>query len=165
MEVTIRDERPADAATIGAINDAAFKPMPYSDGSEAAIVEALRAGGALTVSLVAERDGEVVGHVAFSPVKIDGESGSWFGLGPVSVRPDLQGKGAGSALIREGLSRLEALGADACVVLGNPAYYGRFGFTHDPTLTYPTPYAQAFQRLVLKGPAPKGAVTYHPAFG
>jgi putative acetyltransferase len=160
----IRPEAPEDADSIAKITDAAFKPMPHA-GSEARIVEALRRDGALAVSLVAEADGAAVGHVAFSPVRVDGREGPWFGLGPVSVRPDLQRQGLGSALIREGLRRLTELGAETCVVLGDPRYYGRFGFTHDPALTYRGfPMPEAFQRLVLRGEAPRGEVTYHSAF-
>ncbi|MGY4173345.1 putative N-acetyltransferase YhbS [Bradyrhizobium sp. USDA 4529] len=119
----------------------------------------------LTISLVAvSDDGSIFGHVAFSPVRIEGVVGRWYGLGPVSVAPDLQRQGTGGALIRAGLARLAAMNADGCVLLGDPAYYSRFGFVSDPALTYggePSPY---FQRLVLKGDPPKGDVKYHAAF-
>ncbi|MCC8958374.1 N-acetyltransferase [Bradyrhizobium sp. Pear77] len=161
----IRDERDEDAAAISRITTAAFADAPHSSGTEARIVEALRQAEALTVSLVATSDdGRIVGHVAFSPVRIDGVAGRWYGLGPVSVTPDLQRQGIGGALIGEGLIRLAALGAHGCVVLGEPAYYRRFCFLDDRTLTYggkPSPY---FQRLVLRGEAPKGDVSYHLAF-
>ncbi|MCC8971012.1 GNAT family N-acetyltransferase [Bradyrhizobium brasilense] len=161
----IRDERPEDAAAISRITAAAFANAPHSSGTEARIVEALRAAGALTISLVAvSDDGSIFGHVAFSPVRIEGVVGRWYGLGPVSVAPDLQRQGTGGALIRAGLARLAAMNADGCVLLGDPAYYSRFGFVSDPALTYggePSPY---FQRLVLKGDPPKGDVKYHPAF-
>jgi len=162
----IRDERDEDAAAIRHITTAAFAKAPHSSGTEARIVEALRQAGALTISLVATSDdGRIVGHVAFSPVQIDGAAGRWYGLGPVSVTPDLQRQGIGGALIREGLARLAAMSADGCVLLGDPLYYSRFGFVGDPALTYggaPSPY---FQRLVLKSEPPKGDVSYHPAFG
>ncbi|WP_342726526.1 N-acetyltransferase [Bradyrhizobium sp. B097] len=161
----IRDERDEDVAAISRITTAAFAAAPHSSGTEARIVEALRKAGALTVSLVATSDdGRIVGHVAFSPVQIDGVAGRWYGLGPVSVAPEMQRQGIGGALIREGLARLAAQNADGCVLLGDPAYYSRFGFVGDPALTYggkPSPY---FQRLVLKGKAPKGDVKYHAAF-
>lgn len=154
-----------DAAAIGEITAAAFANAPHGSGTEARIVEALRRAGALTVSLVATSDdGRIVGHVAFSPVRIDGTAGRWYGLGPVSVAPELQRHDIGGALIREGLARLATMNADGCVVLGDPTYYGSFGFVSDPALTYggePSPY---FQRLVLRGRAPKGDVSYHPAF-
>ncbi|GGC09824.1 GCN5 family N-acetyltransferase [Novosphingobium endophyticum] len=160
----IRDECPQDAGTIAAITAAAFEALPYSSGTESRIIEALRAAGALTVSLVAERDGEIEGHIAFSPVQIDGRNGPWFGLGPVSVRPDVQGQGIGTMLIRSGLERLRSIPASLCVVLGDPRYYGRFGFRHDPRLTYDFPIAEAFQCLALSGSPPSGIVTYNPAF-
>ena len=105
----IRTERPLDADAIGSLTSAAFKGMVHSSGTEAAIVDALRREGALALSLVAEKDGLLVGHVAFSPVTIDGKAGGWFGLGPVSVLPAQQRSGTGSALIREGLERLKKL--------------------------------------------------------
>ncbi len=160
----IRQERPQDAAPIHAITEAAFKGMPHSHQTEARIVEALRTAGALTLSLVAVQDGEIVGHAAFSPVRIDGVDGGWLGLGPVSVRPDQQRKGVGQALIREGLSQLGSLRATGCVVLGDPAYYGRFGFESDPRLVYADVPPAYFQRLVLTGAAPTGEVTFHPGF-
>jgi putative acetyltransferase len=160
----IRDERPEDVQVIYDITKAAFKPMPYSAGDEQDLINALRNDGALAVSLVAERDTEIVGHIAFSRVMIDGKPGNWFDLGPVSVKPDLQSLGIGSALIREGIKHIEAIGADGCVLLGYPSYYGRFGFSHDPELTYNGEANPNFQQLTLRGPTPKGDVGYHPAF-
>lgn len=161
----IRPERPTDAGAIRDITQAAFRGLAHSDQTEAAIVETLRAAGALAVSLVADQDGEILGHAAFSPVRIDGRDAGWFGLGPVSVRPGRQRTGIGRALILDGLGRLRALGAAGCVVLGDPAYYGRFGFGSDPALVYPPAPRPYFQRLVLAGPAAAGEVAYHPAFG
>lgn len=161
----IRAERPADVATISAITTAAFKTAPYSSGTEARIIENLRAAQALTLSLVAVDQDDIVGHVAFSPVGIPGAEGDWYGLGPISISPDRQGRGIGTLLMRAGLDQLRTLGAAGCVLLGDPGYYGRFGFESDPNLTYggaPSPY---FQRLILVGPPAKGDVTYHPAFG
>jgi predicted N-acetyltransferase YhbS len=149
---------------IAAITSAAFGLATQSGGNEAAIVDALREAGALTVSLVAEEQGRVVGHVAFSPVRVDGAEGRWFGLGPVSVLPERQRAGIGSALIRAGLERLRASGADGCVVLGDPAYYARFGFVSDPAVTYGGGASDHFRRLVFAGAAPVGDVAYHPAF-
>ena len=160
----IRLERPEDATTIHALTDTAFKGMPYSDGSEARVIDALRAAGALTLSLVATQAEEIVGHVAFSPVTINGESGDWYGLGPVSVWPDRQRQGVGQTLIREGLRRLGDMGAGGCVLLGNPAYYGRFGFENDPDLRHAGAPAWAFQCLTLSGPRPRGEVRFHPGF-
>lgn len=139
--------------------------MPFSDGDEARVIDALRAAGALTISLVAvSADGEVVGHVAFSPVRIDGRASDWYGLGPVSVAPELQGRGIGGALILDGLDRLRALNAGGCVLLGDPNYYARFGFVSDPALTYQGKPNRYFQRLLLAGPGRAGDVSFHPAF-
>jgi predicted N-acetyltransferase YhbS len=160
----IRQERPEDASTIRALTDAAFKGMPFSDQTEAQVIDALRAAGALTVSLVAVEGDEIIGHVAFSPVKINGAVGDWYGLGPVSVWPDRQRTGIGQALIREGLQRLQSRSAGGCVLLGDPAYYRRFGFESDPDLHYPDAPPGAFQHLTLKGLRPSGAVRFHPAF-
>lgn len=164
--MTIRLERFDDIAAIGAVTTAAFEGRPYSSQTEALIVDALRAAGALSLSLVAETDdGQIVGHIAFSPVDIELSDGAWYGLGPVSVAPGRQKEGHGQALIREGLERLKAMGAAGCVLLGSPLYYARFGFETDEALTYGGEASPYLQRLVFKGRPPRGAVTYHMAFG
>lgn len=160
----IRLERPKDATTIRALTDAAFKGMRFSHQTEARVIDGLRAAGALTLSLVAIEGGDIVGHVAFSPVQINGEAGDWYGLGPVSVWPDRQRRGIGQALIRDGLQRLRLLGAGGCVLLGDPAYYGRFGFESDPNLYEVGAPPGAFQHLSLSGVQPSGEVRFHPAF-
>lgn len=161
----IRFECPADIGTISDIATAAFAAVPQSDFTEARIIESLRASGALTVSLVAMAGDEIVGHVAFSPVAITGGPQGWYGLGPISVRPNCQKQGIGQELVRRGLADLRRLGALGCVVLGDPHYYRRFGFESDPALTFagqPSPY---FQRLTFEGRPASGDVVYHPAFG
>jgi putative acetyltransferase len=161
----IRPEQPEDIADIRYITEAAFLPMAFSSQTEAAIIEALRAANALTISLVAVEDDEVIGHVAFSPVMIDGQPGGWYGLGPVAVRPDSQRRGVGEALIRAGLTRLFELSPQGCVVLGDPDYYARFGFETQPGLTLPGVAQEFFQCLPLDGhKAPKGTVAFHPGF-
>lgn len=165
MSMVIRPERTGDECAIHDVVHAAFDGHPHSDGSEPAIVDRLRADGDLTISLVAEDGGEIVGHVAFSPVTISDGSTRWFGLGPVAVMPERQHEGIGAALIERGLALLRERGAAGCVVLGEPAYYGRFGFLHDPTLTYPGPPPEYFQRLVMTASSASGVVTYAPAFG
>ena len=132
----IRPERPTDDDAIHDLTTVAFDPMPFSDGTEAPIIRALRRSGDLTLSLVAEEDGEVVGHVAFSPVTIDGADVGWYGLGPISVRPDRQRQGIGRALVADGLERLRALGATGCALIGNPDVYAPMGFSSDGRLTY-----------------------------
>ena len=161
----IEPERPGDANEISQLTTTAFAPMPFSDGDEARVIDGLREAGALTISLVAiTAEGELVGHIAFSPVRIDDQPGDWYGLGPVSVAPRLQRQGVGSALIGDGLERLRGLQAAGCVLLGNPDYYRRFGFLSDPTLTYQGQPNRYFQHLVLKGPAAQGDASFHPAF-
>jgi predicted N-acetyltransferase YhbS len=160
----IRPERPGDAPTLHALIEAAFRGRPYSDGAEPRVVDALRAAGALTLSLVATQADEILGHIAFSPVTINGAASDWYGLGPVAVWPDRQERGTGQALVREGLRRLQAMGASGCVLLGDPAYYARFGFENDPGLRHAHGPAWAFQRLILRGPALQGDVEFHPAF-
>lgn len=160
----IRAETAADGQAISAVTAAAFEPVPHSDQREAAIVDALRDAGALAISLVAEEHGRVVGHVAFSPVAIGGKPGRWFGLGPVSVLPERQGVGIGAALVREGLDRLRASGAEGCVLVGDPEYYRRFGFASDPALRFGEAPSRYVQYLGFSGAAPRGDVAYHPAF-
>lgn len=160
----IRAELPKDVDLIRAVTTAAFENARFSSGAEAAIVEALRRAGALNISLVATEEGDVIGHVAFSPVLIGGDARNWYGLGPVSVRPDSQRRGVGRGLIAQGIEELRARGAEGCVVLGEPAYYGRFGFISDPDLHLAGPPPGYFQRLAFTDALPRGEVRYHPAF-
>lgn len=127
-------------------------------------MDALRAGGALTVSLVAEHGGEIIGHAAFSPVEIDGKTVDWYGLGPVAVRPDQQRQGIGIRLIEAGFEQLKALSSAGCVVLGDPGYYSRFGFKADLALRFPDVPPEYFQRLDFGHDERQGVVVYHPAF-
>ena len=161
----VRDERGSDADAIATLTYLAFSEAQHTDGTEGAIAGRLRDAGALTVSLIAETNGAAIGHAAFSPVMIADGSAGWYWLGPVAVVPARQAQGIGSALIREGIARLRRLGARGCVVLGDPAFYGRFGFRHDPGLVYPGPPPEYFQRIVFSGPAPHGEVSYSRAFG
>lgn len=165
IAATIRPEAPGDAATISALTEAAFRNMPFSDGDEAQLVERLRADGDLALSLVAEDAERIVGHIAFSPVTLSDGSEGWFGLGPVSVWPELHGRSIGSALVKRGIADLRVRGARGIVLLGDPAYYARFGFEADPALRYPGPPPEYFQRLVLDGEPPSGVVSYARAFG
>jgi putative acetyltransferase len=160
----VRDETLADLLAIRSVVTAAFQDAPHSGGNEAAIVDALREAGALAVSLVAEDEGAVVGHVAFSSVTIDGQDIGWYGLCPVAVLSSERRHGIGEALIKAGLDRIEELSARGCVVLGDPAYYGRFGFRSDPDLRFADAPAEYFQRLVIDGEPPRGVIDYHPAF-
>jgi putative acetyltransferase len=136
-QFSVRSERGPDVEAIDAVTRQAFANHPFSNQTEHLIVLALRNAGALTVSLVAETQGEVIGHVAASPVQIAGQSLGWFGLGPVSVATARQGHGVGSALVRAALAELQAVAAAGCVLLGNPVFYRRFGFVQNPSLASP----------------------------
>lgn len=160
----IRDESTADIAAITTVTIAAFATLEISNHTEQYIIAALREAGALTVSLVAEVDGRVVGHIAFSPVTISDGSPGWYGLGPVSVLPEYQRQGIGGALIREGISRLKNIGARGCCLVGHPGYYGRFGFRNSAELTLEGVPAEVFFALSLDGQMPQGLVGFHPAF-
>lgn len=160
----IRNERPEDAEAIASVTRSAFAAAEYSSGTEERIIAALRDAGELTISLVAELSGTVVGHVAISPVTISDGAPHWYGLGPVSVLPANQRAGVGSKLIRASLDRLRALNAHGCVVLGEPAYYSRFGFSTYPLLVLPGVPAEYFQAMCFGGPMPSGTVEYHEAF-
>lgn len=162
--MNIREETPADLSVIRQIVDDAFAGAEHSDGTEGQIVEKLRAAGALTLSLVAEEAGQVLGHVAFSPVRIGPQSAGWFGLGPVAVRPDRQAGGIGARLIEAGLAQLRQQGAMGCVVLGDPAYYQRFGFRADPQVQFEGVPPEYFMQLTFDGATPVGAAVYHAAF-
>lgn len=160
----IRDETTSDYDTISTITEEAFRTLEVSGHTEQYIVEALRQAGALTISLVAEAEGKVVGHIAFSPVSLSDGTPGWYGLGPVSVLPELQKMGIGKALIHEGLARLKALGARGCVLVGHPGYYTKFGFHNTPTLSLEGVPPEVFFALSFDGHIPQGTVTFHPAF-
>ena len=164
VPVTIRTEAAGDEGTIFALTEAAFKDMPFSDGDEQQLVSRLRADGDLALSLVAEDGARIVGHIAFSPVTIADGASDWYGLGPVSVWPELHHRGIGGALIKRGIADMRARGAKGIVLLGSNVYYPRFGFAHHPQLTFPGPPAEYFQALLLDGEMPAGDVSYAPSF-
>ncbi|HML93419.1 N-acetyltransferase [Methyloceanibacter sp.] len=160
----IRTEIPGDEDAIDRVTTLAFEAASHSDHTEARIVRDLRAAGDLTLSLVAEVDGELAGHVAFSPVTVDGRHDGWYGLGPLSVHPGRQGHGIGSALVEQGLAILRDRGARGCALLGNPDFYARFGFASDGTLRYGSVPARFVQAVVFTGARPSGELSYARAF-
>jgi putative acetyltransferase len=160
----IRAERRSEAGAIASLTTEAFAGVIHSNQTEAGIVTRLRTADALALSLVALEHGTIIGHVAFSPVEVGGEATGWFGLGPVSVRPDRQRQGVGTALISQGLAELKASGAGGCVVLGEPSFYRRFGFATDPAMRYEEAPAEFFMGLAFRDEVPAGRVRYHPAF-
>lgn len=164
MSIAFRPEQSCDVAAIRRLTAAAFLEAPHTSHTEQFIVDALRNAGELTLSLVAEDAGDIVGHVAVSPVAISGGAGGWYGLGPVSVLPGRQRRGIGTRLIDEALAALRERGASGCVVLGEPEYYGRFGFTAEPALVLPGVPPEYFQCIALHGSVPQGNVSYSAAF-
>jgi putative acetyltransferase len=165
LGIKIRAESPPDAAAIEAVTTAAFANAPHTAHTEQFIVAALRRAQALEVSLVAELGGEIVGHVALSPVALSDGSAGWFGLGPISVLPEHQGRGIGSRLMREVLQRLRDSGAAGCVLVGDPGFYQRFRFRSHTTLAYPDVPVEVFLVLSFGEAVPQATVTFHAAFG
>jgi putative acetyltransferase len=164
MSIRIRKEAPADVAVIEAVTVAAFQDAAHTDHTEQFVVNALRKSGQLSVSLVADDDGAIIGHVAVSPVTISDGAAGWYGLGPISVAPEHQRQGVGALLMEQALAELSGLGASGCVVLGDPGYYSRFGFKAEPSLVLPGVPPEYFQAISFTGSLPSGDVSYHESF-
>ena len=162
--IVVRNETNADVDAITEVTVAAFKTLEISNNTEQFIIEALRAAQALTVSLVAELDSRVIGHIAFSPVTISDGTPNWYGLGPVSVLPTYHRQGIGTALIQEGLSRLKNLNAAGCCVVGHPDYYRKFGFENAAELVLDGVPPEVFFVLTFDGRIPQGTVAFLEAF-
>ena len=156
----LRPEAAGDVEAIAALTTSAFAGNPHASGTEADIIARLRASGALAVSLVAEAGGSLVGHVAFSPTNHPG----WFALGPISVAPGVQKRGIGTELIGAGVADLRMKGASGCILMGDPAYYGRFGFLVTPEKCPPGLPGEYFMTMALDGGLPDGVFEFHPAF-
>ena len=164
MSILIRKELPKDIETVESLIQEAFLNAPHTDHTEQYIVTALRKAGVLSISMVAEDGGMLIGHVAISPVTISDGSVDWYGLGPISVIPIRQGQGVGSQLMDKALDALKASGAKGCVLLGDPNYYHRFGFNPRPNLVFPDVPPEYFQAISFCGDFPVGIVKYHEAF-
>jgi putative acetyltransferase len=164
IEPQIREERSSDFDSIRSITERAFRGMPYAGGDEQDVIERLRSASALVLSLVAVVDAEVIGHIAFSPAELGDGSCPWFALGPVSVVPERQRQGIGSALIEEGLSRLQNMNALGCILTGNPRYYEKFGFQLAPDNLPPNESAEYFMLKLLSSRPPQGQFCFHKAF-
>ncbi len=160
----IRKETTADIQAITEVTLAAFKTLAISNHTEQFIIHALRAADALTVSLVAEIDGQVVGHIAFSPITISDGTTSWYGLGPISVLPKYHKKGIGTALINKGLAELKQRSGQGCALVGDPNYYKRFGFRHYPQLVHEGVPQEVFLALPFTEKMPTGTAVFHDAF-
>ena len=163
-KIAIRSETDADRVAITEVTAAAFATLEISNHTEQFIIAALRAAGALTISLVAEVQGRVLGHIAFSPVTMSDGTRDWYGLGPVSVLPAYQRQGIGKALIRAGLSRLKDLKARGCVLVGHPEYYRQFGFSNPQGLVVEGVPPEVFFALSFDGRTPQGTVAFQEAF-
>jgi len=164
QSINIRPECDDDINYIEKITIEAFRCHPHSNQTEHKIVAKLRNENALSVSLVAEINKVIVGHIAFSKVKINGEFIGWYGLAPVSVNPEYQNQGVGSQLILSGLNAIRELNAKGCVLLGEPEYYNRFGFKALSELVFKGVPPEYFQSLLISGDMPNGNVEYHKAF-
>lgn len=162
----IRDETPSDYDAVRALNEAAF-----GTDTEARLVDALREQASPLVSLIAEQDGAIVGHILFSPVTLSGHDDlKIMGLAPMAVTPARQRQGIGSSLVGAGLERCRTLGAGAVVVLGHPAFYPRFGFVPSTRFGIDCEYGvpeDAFMVVELEPEFLRGAsgtIRYHAAF-
>jgi len=161
----IRSEQAEELSAIHQLTADAFAPKSFSDGTEPDIIDALREAGDLTLSLVAIKEQVLVGHVAFSPVSIDSATKAWHGLGPVSVLPEMQRQGIGTALINEGLRLLRDRSSDGCALIGDPNYYSRFGFVSDGNLHYEGVPDEHVQWLSFNDVSPTGQLVFSPTFG
>jgi putative acetyltransferase len=164
MNLNIRPEAPDDHGAIYDLTKRAFAPMPYAGGDEQDLINKLRDAGALSISLVAELGGRIVGHVAFSPAFAADGSEGWYALGPVSAEPEMKHQGIGSAIINAGLKMLRERDAAGCVLVGNPAYYSRFGFLPFPALAPEGEPAEYFQILPMLIAEPNVVVGFHRLF-
>jgi putative acetyltransferase len=165
MKVTVRHEQVSDANIIREVTQDAFRGQQHTCGREAAIVDRLRDAGALSVSLVAEVEDRIVGHVAASPVDAEPGQGVWYGIGPLSVSPEFQRQGIGATLMNAALARLREMGAHGCVLVGHPGYYGRFGFAADgAAIVEGAPREVTFCLKFIACGNP-GRVRFHAAFG
>ena len=163
-EIAIRPETNTDTGAITEVTVAAFETLEVSNHTEQFIIEALRNAKALTVSLVADVDGRVVGHIAFSPVTISDGTQGWYGLGPISVIPEYQRKGIGQSLILEGITRLKNLSAKGCCLVGHPDYYKTLGFKNVSGLVHEGVPQEVFLVMSFDGQIPQGTVNFHDGF-
>ncbi len=138
--------------------------MPFAAGDEQDLIDQLRDAGALVLSLVAEQDRKVIGQISFSPAFAADGSPGWYALGPVSVEPAVKYQGIGTELILAGITWLREQKAAGCALVGNPAYYSRFGFKPYPALAPKGEPAEYYQILLLRGEEPGVVVGFHPLF-
>ena len=160
--MSIRTATPGDRAAIRLVEEHAF-----GQKMEAGLADALVESGDTVMELVAEEDGQVVGHILFSRLFVQngGKTFAAVALAPLAVEPSFHGSGIGGALIREAHVRLKQAGEKLAIVLGDPAYYGRFGYAHDRAQKFESDYQCDALQAVAWGEAPEsGKLVYAPAF-
>lgn len=162
--LTIRPETPRDYEAIWSVTKTAFTGRPYAGGDEQDLINTLRDINALSVSLVALDGDELVGQVTFSPAEISSETGKWFALGPISVKPERQGQRIGEQLIEAGIEAIKKLDAWGCILTGDPNYYSRHGFQLAPGHCPENESAEYFMLRMIEDQAPEGRFAFHPAF-
>ena len=160
----IRNETAADTEAISEVTIAAFRNVAISRHTEQFIIKALRDARALAVSLVAEADGKIVGHIAFSPIAVSDGSPNWYGLGPISVLPKYRKQGIGKSLIVKGLTLLKSMGGQGCALMGDPNYYKRLGFENTPDLAHEGIPREVFFVFPFYKKIPQGTVEFHKGF-
>lgn len=159
----IRPEGPQDAPAIATLITGAFLTAAHADGNEAEIVARLRAEGGLLLSLVSEGPNGIQGHIAASPCSVGGQTG-WACIAPLAVDPAQQRSGIGTALVGAALAQLRRLSVGGVVIVGDPVYYGRFGFAADPAIFAPDiPPDYVLTRRFASTAA--GVLRFHAAFG
>lgn len=165
--VIVRPEKPEDTEVIRYLNERAF-----GQANEANLVDALRNAGKIALSLVAESEAGVVGHILFSPAMIEAEGRTFpaVALAPMAVLPEWQRQGIGSLLVKHGLKQCRKAGHDRVIVLGHPDYYPRFGFVpadrYGLKCEYDVPQ-EVFMAIELKEGALQGLAgiaRYQPEF-
>ena len=160
--VSIRAAMPADRGAIRTVEEAAFGRK-----DEALLVDALVAAGDAVLELVAETGGRIVGHILFSRLTVERPQGGFaaVALAPLAILQDVQRQGIGAALVEEAHHRLRAAGESLSVVLGDPAYYGRFGYARAAAAGFDSDYQGEALQALAWGEAPRdGRLAYAPAF-
>ncbi|MDE1467410.1 GNAT family N-acetyltransferase [Aurantiacibacter sp. D1-12] len=165
MSWIIREERAGDEAAIDALTRRSFTGHPYSDGDEQDVIARLRADGDLLLSLVAERNGELIGQATYSRAILSNGEQDWMVIGPIAVDPSCQGEGIGRALMEAGETALKAQGAKGVTALGDPQLYSRFGYLQHTAMTLDGELGEYLQVKSFGAQIPAATLTYAPAFG